>query len=141
MVFKKSVSVQIFSFKGCTCTVLDIVAAKSQSYIGFLRFFILVVQGLFKRLLHKYHRKFVKTYQKQPNKLHIRQFIRLAFKFEFYLRFPPQDPTLESHPRIQTPPQCPTLGSHLRILLRVSSQSPTLGSHSRVPPQVPTLGW
>ena len=51
MAYKKSVDVQIFSFNGSTCPALDIVAAMSQSYMGFLGFFICVMQGLFKRLL------------------------------------------------------------------------------------------
>ena len=48
MLLKKLVSVQIFNFNGYTCTVLDISAAKSQPYMGFLAFLICAMQGLFK---------------------------------------------------------------------------------------------
>ena len=98
MVYKKSVSVYIFSFNRCTCTVLDIVAARSQSYMGFLGFFICAMQGLFKRVLYKYYTKFIhrttirtiiriiipwfiKAYKKRPS--------RLAFTQGSHPRSPP----------------------------------------------------
>ena len=45
--------------------VLDIVAARSQSYMGFLGFLLCTMRRLFKRLLYKYYSKFLKANKKQ----------------------------------------------------------------------------